>query len=271
MKISEDKRELTIKEALEKYGKKKGETVGIPFRKIFDIMIWDELYPVYDIEGYEHEYGKQNGCPTTWWLDHSKADPETGVKEERPLAPYIDKGVHRICWGVNYTQGNTTKHKWGELNLRSSGVCKITANGKDVYTIRNWDLNSALTSAQAIIEKIASHPYNFLDPEKERDRKIWYYNLPATVSPGYEPGEIKIYPDFSYMTPELWWSELGRRKTKVTPINWEEIKKDEDAFISGDGNYEVNWERNDLGDYRDFGSINHGDALSDGNIWWFRD
>jgi hypothetical protein len=73
------------------------------------------------------------------------------------------------------------------------------------------------------------------------------------------------------MTPELWWSELGRRKTKVTPINWEEIKKDEDSFISGDADDELNCEKNDIEEYRDCGSINHGDALSDGNIWWFRD
>jgi hypothetical protein len=73
------------------------------------------------------------------------------------------------------------------------------------------------------------------------------------------------------MTPELWWSELGRRKTKVTPINWEEIKKDEHALISGSGDEELDWERNDIEESRDYGSINHGDAFWDGNIWWFRD
>jgi hypothetical protein len=268
MKAYEDKKELTLSQALEKYAKK-GNTVGVPPHKIFDIMIYEELYPVYSIEEYEHEYGKWNGCPTTWWLDYSKVDPKTGEKEERPLVPYIDKGVHRICWGVNYTQKNTTKHKWGELDIRSTGVCKITANGKEVYTIRNWDLNSALTSAQSIIEKLVSHPYNFLDPEKDRDRKIWYYNLPATVTPGYEPGEIRIHPDFSYISPDLWWSELERRKTKMTPVNWEEIKKD--LSISGSDEDEVDWERNDIAEHKEYGSINHGDALSDGNIWWFRD
>jgi len=269
MRSSDDKKELTLSQALEKYGVKKENTVGMKPHKIFDIMIYDDLYSVYSIEGYEHEYGKWNGCPTTWWLDYSKVDPETGVKEERPLIPYIDKGVHRICWGVNYTQKNATKHKWGELDIRSTGVCRITANGKEVYVIRNWDLSSALTSAQTIIEKLISSPYNFLDPEKDRGRKIWYYNLPATVTPGYEPGEIKIHPDYSYVEPDLWWDELERRKTKITQNNKDSIKQG--LKVSGSNDEDLDWEINDIPEHKEYGSINHGDALSDGNIWWFRD
>ena len=271
MRSSEDKRELTLSQAFEKYGSVEYKNrVGTPFQKIFEIMIYDELYPVYDIGGYEHDYGKWNGCPTTWWLDYSKVDTQTGEREERELVPYIDKGVHRVCWEIHYKQSNTTKHKWDELNIRSSGVLKIMANGKHVYTIRNWDLDSALTSARATIEKMVSSPYDFLNPEKENGRKIWYYNLPATVRNGYEPGEIGIEPDYSYMSPESWWSELERRKTKITPVNWEEVNKVEPS-INGSDDEDVDWQRNNLAEYRDYGSINHGDAFSDGNIWWFRD
>ena len=56
------KESLTLEQAKEKYNP----------RKIFDILIRDKPYTVYDIEGYEHEYGKWNGCPTTWWLDYSE-------------------------------------------------------------------------------------------------------------------------------------------------------------------------------------------------------
>ena len=61
MRSNEDKKELTLSQALEKYGVKKENTVGMKPHKIFDIMIYDDLYPVYSIEGYEHEYGKWNG------------------------------------------------------------------------------------------------------------------------------------------------------------------------------------------------------------------
>jgi hypothetical protein len=72
------------------------------------------------------------------------------------------------------------------------------------------------------------------------------------------------------MSPESWWSELERRKTKITPVNWEEVNKVEPS-INGSDDEDVDWQRNNLAEYRDYGSINHGDAFSDGNIWWFRD
>ena len=52
MRSSEDKRELTLSQAFEKYGSVEYKNrVGTPFQKIFEIMIYDELYPVYDIGG----------------------------------------------------------------------------------------------------------------------------------------------------------------------------------------------------------------------------
>ena len=53
-------------------------------------------------------------------------------------------------------------------------------------------------------------------------------------------------------------------------MNWEEVNKVEPS-INGSDDEDVDWQRNNLAEYRDYGSINHGDAFSDGNIWWFRD
>ena len=94
-----EQQNYTLKQATEKFGKP---------RKIFDILIREKLYPVYSIEGYEHNLGKWNGCPDTWWLDYSvyHSDNDYKVPTIRELIPYIDKGVHRVCWEVNYAQFN---------------------------------------------------------------------------------------------------------------------------------------------------------------------
>ena len=65
------KNKMTLKEAKIEYNP----------RKIFDILINDKPYTVYDIEGYEHEYGKWNGCPTTWWLDYSEYEEYVEIRK----------------------------------------------------------------------------------------------------------------------------------------------------------------------------------------------
>lgn len=247
---------LTLDKAKEKYNT----------RKIFDILINDKTYTVYNIEEYEHEYGKWNGCPTTWWLDYSEYVEyidETGDLEEadiRELVPYIDKGVNRICWEVRFKQRNYMKYKWDDWDLRSGGKCEIYANGKLVYSFFSRDMNNALSTAQTMEWKLLEHPYNFLNSEEDHGRKIWYYGLPATIrNHSFEPGEIGIVPDYSYMSKSEWWDELKKRKTNITPNDYK--KNDDDE--SEDESFEED---------RRFSSwINHGDAFCDGMINWFRD
>jgi len=243
--------QLTLQQVKEKFGEKN-------IRKIFEIQIHDKMYPVYSIEGYEHNLGKYNGCPETWWLDYSQYDTEIG-NPNRELIPYIDKGVHRICWEVNYRQFNSSKYKWDEWSIRNGGVCTIKANGKEVYKFHYRDLGGALSNAQVKIDKMIEHPFNFVNPEEEIGRKIWYYGLPATILLGYEPGEIRINPDYSYITSTDWWNELEKRKSKLTP---EEISDEEKEDLEMDKEH--------FEEYKDYGVINHGDVFYDGMINWFR-
>ena len=108
---------LTLAQAQEKYGKSEGPLYQ-KLHKILDIMIDGKLYPVYSIPDYEHQLGKSNGCPDTWWLDWS--DYETTSDEDgdihepciRELIPYIDKGTHRTCWEIRYRQFNRMKYSF---------------------------------------------------------------------------------------------------------------------------------------------------------------
>ena len=245
---------LTLQQAKEKFGEDN-------IRKIFEIQIYEKMYPVYSIEGYEHNLGKYNGCPDTWWLDYSVYHSDNDDEEPtmRELIPYIDKGVHRVCWRVDYEQHNGTKYKWDEWDIRNGGICKIYANGKPVYQFHHRDLGGALAMAQTKIEDMTWHPFNFINPEEENGRKIWYYGLPAKIQLGYEPGEIKIEPDFEYMSSKQWWDELEKRQTNITP-----------KYIDEEDSDDIKIEKQYFEESKDYGIINHGDAFYDGMIKWFR-
>lgn len=252
---------LTLNEAKEKFSKihENGRDYGV--RKAFDITIDDKPYIVYSIEGYEHENGKLNGTPATWWLDYSDYEPSEYYPEGNPrvLIPFVDKGCNRICFEINYKQRNSMKYKWDDYNLRRSGNCTIKANGKKIYFFTSYDLNHALAKAQTMIVTLMEHPFNFIRPEEEEGRKIWYYGLPAKVRNGYEAGEIKIDPDYSEIEHDKWWDLYDERSRPVLPPKTGSEK--EDADMDGESR----------GESRDYGSINHGDALWDGMINWFRD
>jgi len=245
---------LTLQQAKEKFGEDN-------IRKIFEIQIYEKMYPVYSIEGYEHNIGKYNGCPDTWWLDYSVYHSDNDDEEPtmRELIPYIDKGVHRVCWKVDYEQHNSTKYKWDEWHIRNGGICKIYANGKPVYKFHYRELKGALAAASNKIDEMVEHPFNFINPEEENGRKIWYYGLPAKILLGYEPGEIKIEPDYSYMSSKQWWNELEKRQTNITP-----------KHIDEEDNDDIKIEKQYFEESKDYGIINHGDVFYDGMIKWFR-
>jgi hypothetical protein len=109
---------------------------------------------------------------------------------------------------------------------------------------------------------LIEHPYNFINSEEEKGRKIWYYGLPATVEPSYSPGEIKVVPDYTQMDQERWWKEYSIRKKPIDlpkeGEEWETERQDREM------------EEESFQETRDYGTINHGDALWDGMINWFR-
>ena len=240
-------------------------------RKIFDILINDKPYPVYDIENKHHELGKWNNSPTTWWLlfenDYKDSKFLNEMEEESKLIPYIDRGVHRVCWEINYKQSNHIKYKWDEADIRNSGVCTLKANGRDIYKFHSSDLMYAMARVQTLVGELLSHPYNFLEPEKDDGRKIFFCGLPAFVYRGYEVGEIKIIPDYSKISKKSWWRHYELYNSRHEEKSYEEFEDDVD-----EGNYDMDLEssKDNTNEYYNDDSINWGDALEDGKIWWFR-
>lgn len=235
---------LTLDEAKKEYG----------CRPVFEVVVGDRLRQVWSIDGYEHDLGKMNGEIPYWWLDLSEDE-----FDQSELVPWMDRGAHRICWGIDYRQYNTAKHKWGETDIRKGGSCKISANGREIFSFRCTDMAEAMSLVVSKISKLCEHPYNFINPEEEDGRKIWYYGLPAFVRKGYEVGEIRIEPDYCYLTPEEWWDHLEKRRTPVFPKTIHEEESED-----------LEREKESLSEYKDYGTINHGSVLYDGMIDWFR-
>jgi hypothetical protein len=221
--------------------------------KIFQVIIQKKVYDVYNINIKKH--AGYNDTPKTWWLYFSDRLPD-GVSpniESDRLVPF-SSGIKRMLWEFKIKQNNTHKLKWDEHRFSNNICVEMLANNKIIYSFGTFDMNFALAKIQYLQVILSEHPYNFFEQEKELGRKIYWYGLPATVRPSSHPGEIGIVPDYSIYPKEEWWKEYMNRRSKVGYIPNEE-----------DSCFEPDYLEDKQSDY-----INWGDALSDGNIDWFR-
>lgn len=228
-------------------------------RKIFTVIIHNKEFDVYDIEGKEHE--GYNDTPKTWWLYYSDRLPYglTPPPDSESWERYC-VGTLRRLWEIKIKQTNSTKEKWGETQFRNHTSVEMWCNNKLIYQFGTGGkyLDFAFAKIQYLQVLLGEHPYNFFEPETEVGRKICWYGLPATILTGYDAGEIRIKPDYTAgLEKEEWWKELERREHKYT--NKDDFDKQMDDIDEDNKKERID---NDI--------INWGDALSDGNIYWFR-
>ena len=119
----------------------------------------------------------------------------------------------------------------------------------------NSNLASALANAHVMTEKLLYHVYDFINPENDNGRKIYYYGLPAIIKTGYRPGEITVHPDYEKIPADRWWEIYSGRRTPAEDLGSKEDREMDES---------------DVEDHKRYGSINHGDAFWDGMINWFR-
>lgn len=139
--------------------------------KIFEILINGERYNVYDREGVEHELGKMNGCPSTWWICYQREDRGQDIID---WIPFIDRGCNRISFEINIKQGNTLKYKWEDWDVRKNGNVSISLNGRQVYEFGFNDLYYAFSKAQLLTFQMLEHSFNFCNPEEMIGRKVYW-------------------------------------------------------------------------------------------------
>jgi len=231
-------------------------------RNIFSVYIHNTKYDVYDINDKEHD--GYNNIPKTWWLYFDEKGGEGWVHpplDSKHWVPF-DVSIKRHLWEFEIKQTNSNKIKWNDNSFSNNISITMICNKKKIYSFGTFDMNFALSKLQYLQVVLTEHPYNFLNPEEELGRKIYWYGLPATVKPNTTyPGEIGIVPEYSEkLSKQEWWDELEKRSKPFIPkeykSDWE--KQDDEIFDLV----------NDENRYDDY--INWGDALSDGDIDWFR-
>ncbi len=218
-------------------------------RIAYHVLINDKHYAVYDIPDAYHSLGTANGASHE---DHYF------IYYANEWCHFVSRGVHRICWDIRYKQKNSAKNKWDEWMFRSSGYCEMYANGKLIYAFHSYDLNYALSKAQYLTVALLEFPgYNFLNPEENKDKKVWWYGLPAIVQPKLSsyPWEISVYPDYTALPKETWWKEYGNRSSKYNNTDKDDIEDHEEDMAEDIHSDSINW----------------GDAFETaGRIDWFR-
>lgn len=222
-------------------------------RIIFQIYVNNKEYDVWSRPKHPHK--PMNGEPETWWLYFSSRTPK-GTEPPEDSEHWIPYHVSmkRNMWDISIESYQTTKVKWGDYSFRSGYRVKLFCNKKPIYSFGTFDLDFGMQKAAYLKTILCEHPFNFLDQESENGRKIYYYGMPATIRAKGE-GEIGIIPDYSEIQKSDWWKEYIRRKSNADG----KIDKEFDLMKK---------ESDDEDKYSDY--INWGDALSDGNIDWFR-
>lgn len=224
-------------------------------RKIFDVFINDLKYPVYNIEGKEHQ--SLNGGPATWWLYYDRWIDVDGIAppiDSEKWIPYEDIAIPRSVWDIRYKQKISSKIKWGDHSFSQTGYVEIYRNGELFYGFPARKIDYALSKAQSIITELSEHCFNFYDPKSEDGRKIWFKGLPAIVRVRKsEPFFIDIYPDLTTMTKGEWWQKYRQKEMET-----KQTKED------------IEWHKDHLDELESMGFINWGDAYSDQHIGWFR-
>lgn len=221
------------------------EMEALKARLLWYVIVDDKPCPVYDVPNRHHWHAIWNGGVSTWWL-----------KMGGSFHPWPDRYAHRICFEYILKEYNRSKYKWDEMDIRKGVTVTINANGKPFLSFGAGSTEYAFAKAQQIVVQAMEHPYNFLNPEEEKGRKIYFYGLPATVRPSSHAGEIGIVPDYSVgVGKSEWWRLYKLRKA---PVGGDPDKEWADMEAENTAEHEHD-------DY-----INWGDALSDGNINWFR-
>ena len=198
--------------------------------KLFDVLIGSKLYPVVNIDSKTH--AGLNDTPKTWW-----------VYINRELVPYCIKSLHRLCFGVNYTQHNSTKFKYNSLIFRKGGLCKITCNNKPFYEFSSYSLEFAMAKVSTVITELCEFPgYNFINPEENNGKVIKYKGVLGTMqSSKSRPWEFSFHWDPNFYSLETWQTKLYQHR--IYDVDLEEFIADNlhnNSLLVGDA-YQTNF------------------------------
>ena len=158
-------------------------------KKCFRTVIDTKQMTIYDRPGKEHQLGKMNNCCPTWWLAYEhwdSGDDDVCKSTDKELRinwiPWIDIGTNRPCWEIKIRQGNRIKYKWDDASIRETCDIDMFCNNEKVYEFKCNDIGYGISKAQQLMIEMMEHPFNFMNPNEELNRRIWYMNQPAIIN-----------------------------------------------------------------------------------------
>lgn len=156
----------------------------------WDLEVRGVPYDVYRVEGYVHTIGGRWGENCYWCC------PTGEIPSYENL---IEFGGEAPEWGVTFAKVNYVKSKWDETEVRSSGSCWITRNGKKFYQILARDMDYGLAKAQYILSKLLEECPLYLAERNWKEqaigKKIWFREQPAVIKNINNNNELWIVPD----------------------------------------------------------------------------
>lgn len=128
----------------------------------------------------EHDLGKNNGGNPHLWAKvfHNNEDQSAGFE----WVPWLDSGCNRPCFGLDISEDNIRRYKWGGDSVYARCTATITCNNRVIYQFFGRNVQECTIKASYILQKLEAHPFNFSNPEEEIGRKIWYHQQPAIIS-----------------------------------------------------------------------------------------
>jgi hypothetical protein len=151
------------------------ENCPVKPRKIFKTVINNLPMWVYHRKEHTHNLGKWNNCPDDWWLAFKRD------KKHFQWIPWIDIGANRPCWEVKINEGNYLKYKYDETSIHRGCTAEIFCNKQKVYEFIAGNFEYSVVKVHNLINKMQEYPFNFMNPDEEIGRRIWYYGQPAII------------------------------------------------------------------------------------------
>jgi hypothetical protein len=142
---------------------------------VFKTVVNDRIQEIWR-RNETHKQGRINGQPDDLWLRETFEG-----SDDIDWTPWVGIGANRPCFEIKLVQGNRTKFKWNETRIDGTGKAEIICNKIKIYEFAFRDIEYGLARAQVLLSTISEHPFNFMDPESEIGRKIWYYEQPAVI------------------------------------------------------------------------------------------
>jgi hypothetical protein len=165
----------------------------------WDLVVNGSPYDVYRVPGFVHTVGGSFVENDIWCCPMGQKPCARNLAQFDGSAP---------TWGIEVSEMNRVKVKWGEVKIREAVRCVITRNGMPFYEVGAGNLDYALSKARSALTEIQEGPVDVFTRDWDKKlvgRKVYYNGAPAVVTAAYSGSSVVLIPDgATYFPPPIW-------------------------------------------------------------------